>query len=255
MSHPAGTRAWEMFRFERRRRRTRLAVGFGLMAGAAMMFHWLGVSGAVSPAVELGRWVAWAVAAAGGAGVAICLGARRWRDVGRWRRGAIGEELTAAHLAGLPHRRWAVWHDLRVPGSRANIDHLVVGRTGVWVVDTKTTRGRVRAGWRSVRVGDRRLETASTRWEAEMVADRLTDSVGERLRRPVPVRPIVALHGGGLSRRGGLRRRGGRAGGIRVVRAEELVPFVRRGRRRLTRSEVRLVRDAVVRVFPVEGGS
>lgn len=244
MSHPAGASARRMFRSERRRRRFWLGAGIGLLGAAAALFQWLGVSGAADPAVGVGRWVAGAAALAGAGIVATLAGARRWRDVDRWRRGAEGEELTAARLDELPPRRWAVWHDLRVPGSRANIDHLVVGRTGVWVIDTKTTRSPVRAGWRSVRMGERRLETDSTRWEAEVVADRLSTRLDDSVRRPVPVRPIVAVHGRGL------RRRGGRAGGIRVVPAEELLRVVRRGRRRLTRSEARLVGDAVLRAFP-----
>ena len=71
----------------------------------------------------------------------------------RWWRGAVGEKATACALDRLPARRWVVLHDLRIPGSRANIDHLVIGPKGVWVVDTKTTRTQVRAGWRRVRVG------------------------------------------------------------------------------------------------------
>ena len=244
MSRPAGASALGMFRSERRRRRFWLGVGIGLLATATAIFRWLAVSGEEGPAVGVGRWVAGAAALAGAVLVVACVGARRWRDVDRWRRGAEGEQLTAARLDELPPRRWAVWHDLRVPGSRANIDHLVVGRTGVWVIDTKTTRSPVRAGWRSVRMGERRLQTDSTRWEAEVVAERLTARLDGRVRRPVPVRPIVALHGRGL------RWRGGRAGGVRVVPAEELLRAVRRGRRRLTRAEVSLVGDAVLRAFP-----
>jgi hypothetical protein len=33
-----------------------------------------------------------------------------------------------------------VLHDLRVPGSRANIDHVVVAPSGVWVVDSEWRR-------------------------------------------------------------------------------------------------------------------
>ena len=38
----------------------------------------------------------------------------------------------------------SVLHDLRVPGSRANIDHLCVGPGGVTVVDSKNYAGKVR---------------------------------------------------------------------------------------------------------------
>jgi len=34
-------------------------------------------------------------------------------------------------------------HDRRIPGTRANIDHLVVAATGVWIVDAKCYRGRI----------------------------------------------------------------------------------------------------------------
>lgn len=34
-----------------------------------------------------------------------------------------------------------VLHDLRVPGSRASIDHVVVARSGIWVVDSTWRSG------------------------------------------------------------------------------------------------------------------
>ncbi|HZU72922.1 MAG TPA: nuclease-related domain-containing protein, partial [Acidimicrobiales bacterium] len=34
-------------------------------------------------------------------------------------------------------------HDRAVPGSRSNIDHLVVGRSGVFVIDTKAYRADI----------------------------------------------------------------------------------------------------------------
>jgi hypothetical protein len=37
-----------------------------------------------------------------------------------------------------------VLHDRRIPGSRANIDHLAVTRTGIYVIDTKKYAGRPR---------------------------------------------------------------------------------------------------------------
>ncbi|MFN0026054.1 MAG: nuclease-related domain-containing protein [Acidimicrobiales bacterium] len=61
----------------------------------------------------------------------------------RWEDGAKGEERTAAHLAELP-AGFHVFHDLCVPGSDANIDHLVVGPTGVWLIDTKAYRAPLR---------------------------------------------------------------------------------------------------------------
>jgi Nuclease-related domain len=60
-----------------------------------------------------------------------------------WRRGAVGERRTARLLAALERHGWAVLHDLAVPRSQANIDHLVIGPGGVFVIDSKQYRGRL----------------------------------------------------------------------------------------------------------------
>jgi hypothetical protein len=43
-------------------------------------------------------------------------------DAVAWRRGAAGEQRTARQLDRLTDRGWVIFHDLAVPGSRANID-------------------------------------------------------------------------------------------------------------------------------------
>ncbi|PZU49123.1 MAG: NERD domain protein [Microbacterium sp.] len=53
-----------------------------------------------------------------------------------WERGAIGEELLAKRLADLPDT-FRVMHDRRIRGTRANIDHIATGPSGVWVIDAK----------------------------------------------------------------------------------------------------------------------
>jgi hypothetical protein len=62
------------------------------------------------------------------------------QDERSWGRGAGGEELVeralAKHCPAVP-----VLHDRRIPGSRANIDHIAVAATGVWVIDTKRYKG------------------------------------------------------------------------------------------------------------------
>lgn len=93
--------------------------------------------------------------------------------VANWRRGAEGERATAGLLDPLRHLGWAVLHDRRVPGSGANIDHLLIG-PGVHVIDSKAYRGRIKL------LGDGRLWYGRTcldevlrivRWAAAEVAD------------------------------------------------------------------------------------
>jgi len=73
----------------------------------------------------------------------------------RWERGAEVEERTAEALAALPPG-WVVLHEVAWPGRRyANIDHVVVGPGGVFVIETKNWNAEVSLGngalWRSGR--------------------------------------------------------------------------------------------------------
>ncbi len=59
-----------------------------------------------------------------------------------WRKGATGEWLTAEALKSLPDG-FAVIHD--VTKKLGNIDHVIVGPTGVYVIDVKNWKGSVKA--------------------------------------------------------------------------------------------------------------
>lgn len=58
-----------------------------------------------------------------------------------WERGAVGEEILAKRLTELPET-FRVLHDRRIPRTRANIDHIAVGPSGVWVIDAKRYKGQ-----------------------------------------------------------------------------------------------------------------
>lgn len=62
-----------------------------------------------------------------------------------WAKGAEGERRTAEALNALP-AAFVVLHDLHVPGSKANVDHLVIGPNGVFAVDSKAHTGVLTAG-------------------------------------------------------------------------------------------------------------
>lgn len=61
-----------------------------------------------------------------------------------WDKGALGEERLGSRLNELATDGLRVLHDRRIPGSRANIDHLAVTPTGVYVIDAKKYDGRPR---------------------------------------------------------------------------------------------------------------
>ena len=93
-------------------------------------------------------------------------------------------------LASWSGRGWAILHDLAVPGSRANLDHLVIGPGGVFVIDSKQYRGRLQLDptgrlWHGRHPLGPTLRAVS--WEADQTAQVLPDP-------GVAVVPIVAIH-------------------------------------------------------------
>lgn len=59
-----------------------------------------------------------------------------------WDLGAAGEERLGRGLDSIGSETVRVLHDRRIPGSRANIDHLAVTAGGIWVIDAKKYKGR-----------------------------------------------------------------------------------------------------------------
>jgi hypothetical protein len=143
----------------------------------------------------LGRQLAprWGLFLGGLAAVAVGWGLwfRPSRDAIAWRRGAAGERRTARLLNPLERHGWAVLHDLAVPGSRANIDHLVIGPGGVFVIDSKHYRGRLQLD-SSGQLWHGRYPLAPTLGAVDFEADQ----AAQVLVVPEVVVPIVAVHDG-----------------------------------------------------------
>jgi hypothetical protein len=115
-------------------------------------------------------------------------------------RGAHGERHTARLLDRLTCDGYVVFHDLAVPDSPANVDHLVIGPTGVFVIDSKQWTGSVQQGadglvWHNHYPLDRTLETV--RWEAQVIGRLL----GTRIAALLCVHGAY-VHGGGLHAQG-----------------------------------------------------
>jgi hypothetical protein len=108
-----------------------------------------------------------------------------------WRRGAEGERRTARLLGPLERHGWVVLHDLAVPSSRANLDHLVIGPGGVFVIDSKQYRGRLQLD-PSGRLWHGRYPLAPALHAASFEADQAAQVLPDP---GVAVVPIVSVHG------------------------------------------------------------
>jgi hypothetical protein len=157
----------------------RVAATLGATAAGAVL------SGLLAPRLALVLGALAAVAAGWG------LRFRPSPDAIAWRRGAAGEQRTARLLAGLERQGWVVLHDLAVPGSRANLDHLVIGPGGVFVIDSKQYRGRLQLD-ASGRLWHGRYPLAPTLRAVSFEADQASRVLPDP---GVVVVPVVAVHG------------------------------------------------------------
>jgi hypothetical protein len=118
-----------------------------------------------------------------------------------WLHGAQGERRTARLLDQLTRDGYVVFHDLAAPGNTSwNVDHLVIGPSGVFVVDSKQWTGSVQQGadglaWHNHYRLDRTL--ATVRWQAETLGRLLG----------IPATPLVCVHGAHVQG-GGLHAQG-----------------------------------------------
>jgi hypothetical protein len=174
----------------RRRRITELAAWAGSLAWRILIL----VAGGVATWLAAAR-VAPNLAAPAGITVAAGLGwllrFRHSPDTGAWRRGATGERRTARLLAPLERHGWVVLHDLAIPGSTANIDHLVIGPGGVVAIDSKQYRGQLRVDRDGMVWHGRHLLVSALRttlWEADQPDEVLGIA-------DLQVAAIVAVHG------------------------------------------------------------
>lgn len=137
----------------------------------------------------------------------IIMAARRlpapWSDpaTDAWRVGAEGERAVGAVLERC--RGLAVLHDRARPGSRANLDHIAVARSGVHVIETKAYDADVelfQQGWWGstgllVAGRDRSDLLADARDQAHLIEVALGARGVDR--RSVPVRPVLCFVGAG----------------------------------------------------------
>ena len=174
----------------RRRRATegaRWTHGLPWRAGAVLA---VGVAAGLLGA-QLAPDLAGLLAVAAAAGMGWRLRFRPSADTQAWRRGAAGERRTARLLAPLERHGWAVLHDLAIPGTQANIDHLVIGPGGVIVVDSKRYRGRLRLDRHGMVWHGRHLLVSALR-KVLWAADQADEILGIA---DITVAAVVAVHG------------------------------------------------------------
>jgi Nuclease-related domain len=118
-------------------------------------------------------------------------GGRPRPDTQAWQRGADGERHLARLLEPLVQQGWGVEHDLPVRGAEGNLSHVVIGPPGIFAIDTRHYRGRLRVSRDGLLWHGRTFllpSLSATRSKADLLQDRIGAP-------DVALVPIVAVLG------------------------------------------------------------
>jgi hypothetical protein len=161
------------------RLRAIIAVGVGVATGVLLASWRLGLTAAILAAVA-----------------DTVYRARRVSTVPAWRRASAAERRTEAQLRKLERGGYKTLHARAIPGSDAQIDHVVVGPTGVYAVDSEKWDRRLPVRVQSHRKlfhgpFNQKPRLDEARWEAAQASDLISKALG----REVTVVPSLAIYG------------------------------------------------------------
>ncbi|WP_307845590.1 nuclease-related domain-containing protein [Planomonospora sp. ID67723] len=209
-------------------RRLLVAVVAGVVVGFLLLSWRAGVTAAVLAAIA-----------------DVVVRARSHSTVPAWRRASVAERRTEAQLKGLERRGYRTLHARAIPDSEAQIDHLVVGPTGVYAVDSEKWDKRlpVRAmSHRKLFLGpfSQKARLDEALWEAE----RASQLIGEALGREIVIIPSLAIYGPAVPWRV-LNVRG-----VDVFDGGHVRKWITKRERSLTDAEIERIYEIAERVLP-----
>lgn len=123
------------------------------------------------------------------------------QSVRSWSTGAVGEETLGAKLNKHASQRRVMLHDRRIPGSKANIDHLAITPGGVFVIDAKHYSGQVQkrdlGGWfkTDIRLYVGRRDCTKLLHGSEDQGEVVREALAPLGFADIPVRPVVCFVG------------------------------------------------------------
>jgi len=180
----------------------------------------------------------------------VVLKNRKESSVEAWRKPSVAERKTERQLRGMEKSGYRTLHARAVPRddegvSDGQIDHLVIGPTGVYAVDSEKWDKRlpVRAmSHRKLFLGpfNKKERLDEARWESEQ-ASRL---ISEELEYEVPVQPSLAIYGPKISWKVLMVRE------VDVYAGARARNYLRRRPKILTSVDVDRIFEAAERVLP-----
>ncbi|NRQ35468.1 NERD domain-containing protein [Nonomuraea sp. NN258] len=219
-------------RFRRLRNRVLLALGVAVAVGFLVGDWRVGVSAGVVAAI-----------------LESVYRARSHSSVPAWRRSSVAERRTEAQLRKLERSGYRTLHARAIPGSEAQIDHLVVGPTGVYAVDSekwdKRLPVRVQMGKKLFHGPfDMKPRLTEAKWEASQASELITKAYG----REITVVPSLAIYGPAVPWKVMTIR------GVDVYQGDRARRWITKRERALTETEINKIYDIAAQVLPPRYG-
>ncbi|MFI7635257.1 nuclease-related domain-containing protein [Nonomuraea sp. NPDC049400] len=219
-------------RFRRLRNRVLLAIAVAVVVGFLVSDWRVGVTAGVIAAI-----------------LEAVYRARSHSSVPAWRRTSVAERRTEAQLRKLERSGYRTLHARAIPNSEAQIDHLVVGPTGVYAVDSekwdKRLPVRVQMGKKLFHGPfDKKARLTEAKWEASQASELITQSFG----REVSVVPSLAIYGPPVPWKIMTIR------GVDVYQGDRARRWITKRERALTDGEIDRIYDIAAQVLPARYG-
>ncbi len=211
----AGASAQAAYRRRHQQDREAWRLGWWCWTGAVIA---VAAGGGLLIGLSVGAWLGWSMAVLAAVLTGWRLRFRPSASATVWRRQAAMQRRTAGMLRPLEDEGYLVLHDISLPGWPAGLDHVVVGPTGVWVVESWQGRRLALPGTATPAEGALPADRSrGLRLQAAAVADALADNTR------LSVRPLLCVHGG---------RRPGRScsvDGVTAAAPRRLADVIRQG--------------------------
>jgi hypothetical protein len=163
------------------------------------------------------------------------------------RRASAAERKTEKQLRGLAKQGWHILHARAVPRdsdgvSDGQIDHLVIGPTGVYAIDSEQWDKRLPVRTLSHLHGpfEKKERLDEARWEANQASRILSNALGTE----IPVQPSVAIYGPAIPWRVMTVRN------VDVYSGSTARKYLRKKPKVLTPEEVDRIAEAAASVLP-----
>lgn len=118
------------------------------------------------------------------------------RKLGNYLKGARGEEWVAKQLSFL-NSSYSIFHGIRLNDGNSNFDHIVVGPTGIFIVETKNWSGKVTFDQGKVFIDGKKLSSSPIQQVKSGAADLFSFFENEGLKN-VPIKNVICFLGADL---------------------------------------------------------